>query len=144
VLGASALQVPIGLLSDRVDRGWLLRAIAVLGLLGALALAAIGPAPHLLFEGLLLVWGGIVGGFYPVGLARLGARYRDGALAGANAAFVMTYSFGMLVGPPIMGLGLDLAPPGGFFLANAILIGLYLLGLAVARPRRVGEPESCP
>jgi MFS family permease len=137
VFGNSALQVPVGLLSDRVDRGRLLIVIAGLGLAGALFLGFAGLSSLILFEAVLLIWGGTVGGFYPVGLAQLGARYRDGELAGANAAFVMTYSLGMLVGPPLTGIGLDLIPPGGFFFTIAIFIALYLavaLG-NTARPR---------
>ena len=148
VLGNSALQVPLGLLSDRVDRRKLLVAIAAVGLAGALLLAAIGPAVPVPFEVLLLLWGGTVGGFYPVGLAQLGAVYRGGDLAGATAAFVMTYSLGMLLGPPLIGAGLDLAPPQGFFLAVAAVIGIYLLlfGVAIApwHRARTGKIRSLP
>ncbi|WP_158806854.1 MFS transporter [Beijerinckia sp. L45] len=135
VLGAGAMQVPLGLLSDRLDRRKLLLVIAGLGLVGALFLAVVGLSSLILFEVVLLLWGGTVGGLYPVGLAHLGARYRDGELAGANAAFVMTYSLGMLIGPPLIGAGLDLVPPSGFFLGIAILIGLYLAvaGLRLTR-----------
>ncbi len=126
VLGNGALQVPLGLLSDRIDRRRLLVALAVLGLGGALVLAATGLASPWTFKILLFLWGGTVGGFYPVGLAELGARYRGGDLAGATAAFVMTYSLGMLIGPPLIGAGLDLMPPAGFFLAVALLVGVYL------------------
>ena len=129
LLGNSGLQIPLGLLSDRVDRHKLLFAITLTSLAGALALAVLGVSSLVVFEGLLLLWGGAVGGLYPVGLAQLGARYRDADLAGANAAFVMTYSLGMLIGPPIMGTGLDLAP-AGFFLAIAGLVALYGLVLA--------------
>ncbi len=127
VLGSSALQVPLGLLSDRVDRRKLLIVLALLGLAGTLLLAVLDLRTTLLFEAVLFLWAGTVGGFYPVGLAQLGAIYRDGALAGANAAFVMSYSLGMLVGPPLVGLGLDLLPPGGFFLAMGAMIAAYLL-----------------
>ena len=148
VLGNSALQVPLGLLSDRVDRRKLLLAIAMLGVAGALVLSAIGLSVPLAFEVLLLLWGGTVGGFYPVGLAQLGALYRDGDLAGANAAFVMAYSVGMLLGPPLIGAGLDFRPPEGFFLAVAVLIGVYLLvarvsGVATS-PARAGKIGGLP
>ncbi|MGD0632719.1 MAG: MFS transporter [Beijerinckiaceae bacterium] len=144
VFGNSALQVPVGLLSDRVDRGRLLIVIAVLGLAGALFLGLAGMSSLILFEAILLIWGGTVGGFYPVGLAQLGSRYRDGELAGANAAFVMTYSFGMLVGPPLTGLGLDLVPPGGFFLTIAVFIALYLAIAfgSLARRRTNGQETA--
>ena len=127
VLGSCTLQIPLGLVSDRIDRRKLLIILAGLGLAGALLLAMLDLRTTLLFEAVLFLWAGTVGGFYPVGLAQLGATYRDGALAGANAAFVMSYSLGMLVGPPLVGLGLDLVPPGGFFLAMGAMIAIYLV-----------------
>ena len=140
VLGAGTMQVPLGLLSDRVDRRKLLLAIAGLGLVGALSLAAAGLSSLIFFEVVLLLWGSTVGGLYPVGLAHLGARYRDGELAGANAAFVMTYSLGMLVGPPLIGAGLDVAP-AGFFISIAVMIGLYV-AIAGTRLRRARQSRS--
>lgn len=127
VMGNTALQIPLGLLSDRVERGALLMTLAGMALAGALCLAATGLSHLILFETVLLLWGGLAGGLYPVGLAQLGARYRGGDLAGANASFVMAYSFGMLAGPPLAGFGLDLWPPMGFFAAIALLAAVYLI-----------------
>ncbi len=131
VIGNSALQLPIGFVADRVDRSAVLVAIALAGFCGAAVLALLGIHPMLLFELLLLFWGGIVGALYPVGLGELSARFAGADLASANSAYVMTYAAGMLVGPPIVGAGLDLIPPTGFFLAVMVLIALYL---AVAVP----------
>lgn len=127
IVGNSALQLPIGLLADRIDRRRLLAALAFTGLAGAGVLAAVGVRSVPLFEVLLLLWGGIVGALYPVGLGELGARFRGADLASANSAYVMAYAAGMLVGPPIIGAGLDLIPPAGFFLAVMALITLYLV-----------------
>ncbi len=142
VLGGCTMQVPLGLVSDRIDRRKLLIALAGLGLAGALLLAVLDLSTTLLFEAVLFLWAALVGGFYPVGLAQLSATYRNGATAGANAAFVMSYSLGMLVGPPLVGLGLDLLPPGGFFLAMAAMIAAYLLvaGSVLLFPTDPREP----
>ncbi len=126
IVGNSALQLPIGLLADRVDRRRLLACLAMAGLCGAAVLAVIGVRHVLVFDLLLLVWGGIVGALYPVGLGELGARFSGADLASANSAYIMTYAVGMLVGPPIIGAGLDWVPPAGFFLAIMALIALYL------------------
>ena len=127
ILGNSALQLPLGALADRVDRRKLLLGIAAAGLAGAAFLGLFGTRSLVVFEGVLLLWGGIVGALYPVGLGQLGADYSGADLASANSAFVMTYALGMLVGPPLIGAGLDAAPPAGFFWAIAALIALYLV-----------------
>ena len=125
-LGNVIFQFPMGFASDMMDRNKLLLSLAILGLCGAVTLALAGPSHFLLFCGLLVIWGGIVGSLYAVGLAHLGSRYSGPDLASANAAFVMLYSLGMLGGPPIAGLGMDLASPNGFFFSIAGLLVLYL------------------
>ena len=136
IVGNSALQLPIGLVADRVDRRRLLVVLALAGLGGAALLAVLGIRSVRLFEVLLLIWGGIVGALYPVGLGELSSRFRGADLASANSAYVMTYAAGMLVGPPIIGAGLDGMPPSGFFWAVAGLIALYLVVAVPAVVRR--------
>jgi MFS family permease len=141
VLGGSVLQLPIGVLADRFDRRRLLVALAAAGGAAAIVLAQMGAAAPLAFEIALLIWGGIVGALYPVSLGLLGTLYRDADLAGANAANVMAYAVGMLIGPPLLGAGMDLVQPGGLFWAIAALCLLYL---AVATPLlwRVGRMRA--
>ncbi len=119
-------QLPVGYISDHIDRRKLLFLIALFSLCGALTLSFIGPAKLFLFGALLVIWGGIVGSLYAVALAHLGAQYRGAELANANAAFVMLYSLGMLGGPPVIGLGMDLLAPDGFFISIAALLAVYL------------------
>ncbi len=126
LLGNMLFQIPIGLLSDRFNRRRLLFAVALGGLLGTIALPLAASVNFILFCVMLTVWGGLVGGFYAIGLALLGSRYGGAELASANAAFVMFYSLGMLAGPPVVGFGLDLVTPNGFFIGIAVLILPYL------------------
>lgn len=124
--GNVLFQFPLGIASDQMDRRKLLVWLASLGLAGAIALAFAEPSHFFLFCVLLVLWGGIVGSLYAVGLAHLGSRYAGPELASANAAFVMLYSLGMLGGPPIAGLGMDLVSPNGFFFSIAGFLVLYL------------------
>jgi len=125
-LGNVALQIPIGLLADKVDRRMLLLVAATVGVIGSLAMPAVAPHP-IAFPALLFVWGGVVGALYTVGLAHLGARFTGPDLASANAAFVVLYNVGMIVGPPLIGGGLDLYRPDGFAYATALLFAIYLV-----------------
>ncbi|MBO0733057.1 MAG: MFS transporter [Methylocapsa sp.] len=125
-LGNVVFQLPAGFLSDRMERGKLLVWLAFLSLCGALAMGLAGPGQFLLFCWLLVVWGGIAGSLYAVGLAHLGSRYQGPDLASANATFIMLYAAGMIAGPPIAGLGMDLYSPNGLFFSIAALLTLYL------------------
>jgi MFS family permease len=134
-LGNVLFQVPIGLVSDRVDRRSLLMGIAAVGFLGALAMPLAASDP-LAFGAVLFVWGGVAGGLYTVGLAHLGARFTGADLAGANAAFVVLYNIGLMVGPPAVGGGMDALPPHGFAGVLAAFFALYLAVVAW----RIGWP----
>jgi MFS family permease len=135
-LGNVVFQLPIGFASDHMGRGKLLVLLAALGLCGAAAMGIAGPSRFFLFCLLLVIWGGVVGSLYAVGLAHLGSRYNGPDLANANAAFIMLYALGMITGPPIAGFGLDLFSPSGLFYAIAALLALYL-GLARMRSARL-------
>lgn len=125
VIGNVLFQIPIGMIADRIDRRWVLLFCASVGAAGMVAMAVLPLGRHGLMA-LLFVWGGIVAGLYTVGLAHLGSRFRGADLAQANAAFVVMYSIGLIVGPPLAGFGMDLWPPHGLPATLALLFGLYL------------------
>lgn len=127
--GSVLFQVPLGMLSDRMDRRLLLFACALLAGLCAALLPLLGASVIGAYI-LLFCFGAIVGGLYPVGLAHLGSRFRGADLAAANGAFVMLYSVGMLAGPAAAGAGLDLWPPHGFALTLALFLALFCLVVA--------------
>ena len=131
-LGNVLLQIPLGLISDRMrDRRLLLAICALVGLAGVLALPFVAGNWNM-SAAILFLWGGVVAGLYTVGLAHLGSRLSGRDLASANAAFVLCYGIGMLVGPQAIGVGMDIAGPDGFAYTLAVFFGLYLL-LALAR-----------
>jgi MFS family permease len=138
-LGNVILQIPLGLISDRIrDRRRLLLACALVGLAGILGLPLYATNWHVTAV-VLFVWGGVVAALYTVGLAHLGTKLTGRELASANAAFVFCYGFGMLVGPQLIGIGMDLFGPPGFGYALALFFGLYILlalGRIVLNPRR--------
>ncbi|QPC88700.1 MFS transporter [Mesorhizobium sp. NBSH29] len=126
-LGNVLMQIPLGLISDRIrDRRILLAICAAVGLAGMMVLPALGNNWHLT-AGMLFIWGGVVAGLYTIGLAHLGSRLTGRDLASANAAFVFCYGFGMLVGPQAIGIGMDVFGPPGFGYALALFFVGYLV-----------------
>jgi hypothetical protein len=127
-IGGIALQFPIGWLSDRVSRHAVTIGLAVafvlLVLLLPFALASSGQAKVVCF-----LLGGAILGFYTLGLAVIGERIAPGDLAAANAAFLVMYQAGSIVGPFAAGVAMTASPVNGFV---AIMTGLMIIcGVAV-------------
>jgi MFS family permease len=131
-LGNVLMQIPIGMLSDRVrDRRHLLLGCATVGFAGMVILPHVAMDWHVM-AGVLFVWGGVVAALYTIGLAHLGSRLSGHELANANAAFVLCYGLGMVIGPQLIGVGMDLFGNDGFPGSLALLFLFYIV-LAVSR-----------
>jgi MFS family permease len=124
--GAIALQVPIGWLSDHLARRTVLRLCGAAGLSGAIVLSVVGTSLPALFA-LLFVWGGLASGIYPVALAMAAERFEGAALVSANAAIIMAYGVGSLVGPALGGAAMDLWDPHGLPAFFAALFAVFLV-----------------
>lgn len=124
--GNILLQIPIGIWSDRTDRRLVLLFCATVGLAGTLALPFVMHSIWL-FAPTLFFFGGVVVGLYAVGLTLLGERFKGANLASANAAFVMMFSLGALVGPPLAGAAMDVWNPHGLIVAMAGLCAFYVV-----------------
>ncbi|MGK6312942.1 MFS transporter [Neorhizobium sp. DT-125] len=126
-IGNMAFQIPLGLYSDRLrDRRPLLTAMAVLGVLGSLALPLL-IQNWMMMAVVLFFWGGCVSGLYTVGLAHLGSRLSGPDLVAANAAFIFCYAVGTVAGPQGIGAAIDIAGNDGFAWALAAFFGFYVL-----------------
>lgn len=139
-LGNVALQYPIGWLADRMDHRLVLVGCALTGVFGAITLPLVTHIPILLYPTLFL-WGGIVVGVYAVGLVMLGTRFRGGDLAAANASYVMLYSLGGLLTPPLSGYAMDLWEPHGLAFVLGLICAVYVIAALWVFAVRARAPE---
>ena len=148
MVGGIILQFVIGWLCDRISRDAVMIGIgfscAVLATVTAIAIDA--PATRFALTFLL---GGAVLGFYSVGLIVLGSRVPVSELAVANAAFLMAYQAGSIIGPGAGGIAMDLWQPHGFvaamvvFALAASVATLWLVGLRKRATRGRQAQVAC-
>jgi len=139
-IGNVLFQLPIGLLIDRASKLGLTILFATVGFCGAIAVPLVATNPTMLYV-VIFFWGGIIPGLYTLGLAQLGAAHKGSNLAAANAAFIMVYSFGNLIGPPSIGKGMEVWDPHGAMWVIATAFGALSL-YALARLSKFNQQPS--
>lgn len=135
-VGSIAFQIPLGYLADRMNRRKLLALCASTGVIGTALTPLVIGTPVLMY-GLLALWGGLILGIYSIGLTLLGQRFDSNTLVTANAAFVMFYCFGLLLGPALEGAALDAWNPHGFLVALGGICAVYVAFLVFRKPKPV-------
>lgn len=145
--GTLALQWPLGWLSDRVARKFVIAgaSLASAAAAVAVALAAKAPLP------ILLAAGAFFGGFgipiYSLCLAVANDDLPAGRVLGTGRALLLLNGIGTAAGPLIGGFAMNIVGPGGlFYCAAALLVTLAILAIAHGQPRRPIEANTtrCP
>lgn len=139
IVGSALLQIPVGMLADR------LRGRTVF--LGCVALSVAAPAllPVLAPNGTALaihffLWGGVAFGIYTLSMKELGDRFTGRMLVTGNAAFAMAWSMGNLTGPVASGGLIAVTGLGGLplFLGAAFFPALLVAAIRTAIRRKGG------
>jgi MFS family permease len=132
MIGAIALQLPIGMLADRMSRRRLVMLLAILAALGALTWPFVLANAWLAYATVFL-WGGVFVGIYTVMLAIVGERYAGAELVGIYAVMGLAWGVGALIGPASVGLAMQLSPAFGLPLAIAGGCALFACFMAAKR-----------
>ena len=105
-LGGVFLQLPLGWLADHVQRHTLLLSCIVLTLLG-FALMPVFIAKPVLGPVFAFSLGGVEGMIYALGVILLGQYFRGAELAAASVLFTGMWGAGTMIGPLLVGAGMD-------------------------------------
>lgn len=141
-LGSAALQIPIGRLSDRVDRRRVLVVIIAAAVATEITLAVAGS--HLgaipLYATAFLL-GSVVSTQYYVLAAHVNDRIGRENVVGVAAVLLFVYCLGAIAGPTVAGAAMNRAGPGSLFGYLAIVHGIFAL-YVVWRMIAAGAPET--
>jgi len=132
-MGGVALQFLIGWLADKASRARITIALGAAFIALSLALPFVITRGDLAYAH-VFVLGGVILGFYTIGLVIVGqVAPRD--LAAANAAFLIMYNLGAIVGPAAAGMAMSVSPISGFVTVMAGTMVLAILVLVMATRR---------
>nr|WP_152987229.1 MFS transporter [Pseudomonas sp. TTU2014-080ASC] len=133
--GDMVFQVPLGWLSDRLDRRSLHLLCGVVTLSIGAALPWLIGQSHLLWPALVLI-GAAAGGIYTLALVLIGQDFRGSDLVTANACVGMLWGIGSLSGPLLSGVLMNSGSHGlplALSLAASVFVVAAILSLGGAR-----------
>ncbi|NBB96644.1 MAG: MFS transporter [Alphaproteobacteria bacterium] len=137
--GGLVFQVPIGWLSDRMDRRKLVIAVAVIGACAA-ALPILLPMPFWALVGVALAIGGVSNPLYALLLAYTNDYMEHDMMAAASGGLLFVNGMGAIIGPLVIGRMMGVIGPDGFF----VFIGVLTATLAVYAAWRMTQRPSTP
>jgi len=134
-VGGVVLQLPLGWLADHVHRQSLLLVCLVLTLVGFALLPDIITRP-VAGPAFTFALGGVEGMIYALGVILLGQRFRGADLAAASVLYTGMWGAGTMIGPLLVGAGMDLLGDASMaYLISAIYV-CYLPVFWVAQRRQ--------
>ena len=133
-IGGLVLQLPLGVLSDRVGRKPVLMGCGLIGAAAFLAVPLAGGSLWLLFL-LFAAAGGFVGSFYSLGLAYAADILPRPILSAANVIASIHFSIGSVLGPTLGGYGIRYVSIHSVFLFMGFAFLLFTLLGFLFRPQ---------
>jgi MFS family permease len=130
VAGGVVFQVPLGRLSDRVDRRWVITIVALLTSFAALPFALrTGWSPAALFAGFFVI-GGLTLPLYALCVAHTNDFLSPEQMVGASGALILGYGVGASAGPTVAAAVMQGVGPTGLALFILVVhagVGLFAL-----------------
>src|SRR6056297_1049718 len=121
--GAMVFQVPVGWLSDRLDRRLLILGVSAVGAVST----GVGAFLGVEFETLLVlgfVMGGMASPLYSLFIDYTNDFLEVEDMAAASGGLVFVYGMGAIAGPMVTGQLMEMVGPHGFWLFLAVLFAL--------------------
>ncbi|WP_404862799.1 MFS transporter [Georhizobium sp. MAB10] len=135
IFAGAVAQFPAGRLSDRVDRRYVLAAVAALaGTVGILMMVTVATDLTVLFV-LIALYGAASYTLYPIAVAHANDFARSEDFVKVSGGLLLLYGIGTIVGPTIGGPAMDAGGPHAIF-AVTLVSHLSIAVYAILRSRR--------
>lgn len=132
--GSILFQIPIGMLSDRIDRRKLLTSLVGLGTIAFFLVTFF--EQHLIWMMVLLTLAGVfVGTLFSLGISYMGDLLPNALLPAGNVICSVLFSMGSMVGPFLGGVFIKYLPDMSFFYIFVFMLFVLTLSLMVFRKK---------
>jgi MFS family permease len=134
IVGGALMQAPVGKLSDRFERRWVLTATALCAAALAVALHLLDTSDPTTVILLVAALGGAMHTLYPVAVAHANDRAAEGEYVAVASGLLLLFGVGSTLGPAIAAPIMQVAQPSTLFLFLACVY-LAIAAHAVWRTR---------
>lgn len=138
IIGGAVIQYPLGHASDKYERRKVLLYTTILACMAALALVVFADSGRLVSFTLVFIFGAFAMPLYSLSAAHANDRAAPNEYVPLNAALMLFYSFGAMVGPSVAAAAMQKFGPDALFSYSAavytIFIALILWRMRVRAP----------
>ncbi|MGJ8544394.1 MAG: MFS transporter [Sulfitobacter sp.] len=134
ILAGAVMQIPVGILSDKMDRRKVLLGIALLALMADAGFLFLAPEGRAMNLALAAVLGGSIFAMYPVIVAHANDHAAPGTSIQISGGLLLTYGVGSIIGPLTAGYTMGFAGNRALFAITAfshvLIIGYTMWRIA--------------
>ena len=141
ILAGAVAQIPIGILSDRIDRRKVLIGVALVAILADIAFIALRPETPLVNLILAAGFGAAIFSMYPVIIAHANDN-ASGNFIQISGGLLMVFGLGSIVGPLLAGLAMSQAGSTGLFIVTLVSHSLLVAQALYRISRRISLTPS--
>ncbi len=127
ILAGAIIQMPVGLMSDRMDRRKVLVGVAALALVADLGFILLAPQGRMMNLTLAALLGGSIYAMYPVIVAHANDHAEPGTAIQISGGLLLTFGIGSIIGPTVAGLAMAEVGIRALFLITAVSHGMVIL-----------------
>jgi MFS family permease len=141
-LGSLLVQWPLGRLSDRIDRRWVI-AGCLAGVATFSSVLALGPAGNIwtLFL-VFMLFGGVALSFYGICAAHAADHVPPGSMTRLASGMLFIWAVGAAVGPFLAAQIMEIVGPPGLFLFSGTVTGAVAVFVLWRMTRRAAVPRD--
>ena len=141
ILAGAAAQIPVGVLSDRMDRRKVLVGIAVAALIADFAFVLIQPVGALNNLALSALLGAAIYAMYPVIVAHANDHAAPDSYIQTSGGLLMVYGLGSIVGPLVAGFSMSSVGVFALFLTS-MAAHFSIIGFSIWRMSQRQQVEA--
>lgn len=142
ILAGAAAQIPVGIMSDKLDRRLVLIGTAALALLADTMFVFGGFSSPTVMIALSAVFGAAVFSMYPVIVAHANDHASPGTFIQVSGGLLLMYGVGSIIGPTAGGYAMMTFGPESLFITSGIAHIMLLLFALVRLRARSPVPEE--